>query len=182
MRKRASLLLATTLLVGLVVAGHTLPATGQGGPKILKFDRMIGVPDPYTVAANAIRGVPGGGLPWVVEEAHGDLRVSGRIVVEVEGLVLDPDDPDVPPAVAGTNPVASFKAIVSCQTVTAGAATIANVETGPFPATTTGDAEIKDTVDLPEPCIAPIVFVTSPTGAWFAATGFSNAAASDPAG
>jgi hypothetical protein len=27
-------------------------------------------------------------------------------------------------------------------------------------------------VDLPSPCIAPIVFVTSPNGAWFAATGF----------
>jgi len=26
-------------------------------------------------------------------------------------------------------------------------------------------------VGLPQPCIAPIVFVTSPTGAWFAATG-----------
>jgi hypothetical protein len=27
------------------------------------------------------------------------------------------------------------------------------------------------TVSLPSPCIAPIVFVTAPTGAWFAATG-----------
>ena len=31
---------------------------------------------------------------------------------------------------------------------------------------------ISDTIVLPQPCIAPIVFVTSPGGAWFAATGF----------
>jgi hypothetical protein len=38
-----------------------------------------------------------------------------------------------------------------------------------------GDATIKATVDLPDPCVAPIVFVTSGTGSapgsWFAATG-----------
>jgi hypothetical protein len=45
------------------------------------------------------------------------------------------------------------------------------VATGDFPATITGDAEIEAAVDLPTPCIAPVVFVTSPGGAWFAATG-----------
>jgi hypothetical protein len=45
------------------------------------------------------------------------------------------------------------------------------VLTDPFPATPDGDATIEATVDLPEPCIAPVVFVTSPTNAWFAATG-----------
>ena len=54
---------------------------------------MVGVPRPYTLAANAIRGVPGGGLPWVVDSAKGELRVDGRIEVKVEGLVVDPDDP-----------------------------------------------------------------------------------------
>jgi hypothetical protein len=39
------------------------------------------------------------------------------------------------------------------------------------PATTTGDAEIGAKVTLPSPCFAPIVFVTSGGGAWFAATG-----------
>ena len=33
------------------------------------------------------------------------------------------------------------------------------------------DALIDEVLDLPDPCIAPIVFVTSPTGAWFAVTG-----------
>jgi hypothetical protein len=46
-----------------------------------------------------------------------------------------------------------------------------NRETGLVPATSDGDARIRAQIDLPEPCIAPIVFVTSPTNAWFAATG-----------
>ena len=39
------------------------------------------------------------------------------------------------------------------------------------PATTGGDFETEAALGLPSPCIAPIVFVTSPGGAWLAATG-----------
>jgi hypothetical protein len=50
-----------------------------------------------------------------------------------------------------------------------------NLATAPVPASPDGDATIKATVDLPDPCVAPIVFVTSgtgpPPGNWFAATG-----------
>jgi len=73
--------------------------------------------------------------------------------------------------------VASCKAIVSCQSVVAGAAAVVNVESPLAPATVGaasaggGNATIEATLTLPSPCIAPIVFVTSPTGAWFAATG-----------
>ena len=52
-----------------------------------------------------------------------------------------------------------------------GGAATRNVTTGDFPATTAGDAEIEAAIELPSPCIAPIVFVTSPGGAWFAVTG-----------
>jgi hypothetical protein len=52
-----------------------------------------------------------------------------------------------------------------------GAAAVENVSTDPFPATTTGDSKIEATVSLPSPCFAPIVFVTSPGGSWFAVTG-----------
>ena len=65
-----------------------------------------------------------------------------------------------------------FKAIVSCQTIGAGgSATVTHVSTAGFPASMEGDSHIRATVQLPHPCIAPIVFVTSPGGAWFAATG-----------
>jgi hypothetical protein len=174
MRKNALLLLScVVLVVGLLAAGPASMATGHGS-KILKFHTMVGVPRPYTDPVNAIRGVPGGGLPWVIDSAKGELQVDGEVEVDVEGLVLDPNDQDVIDAgLAGTNPVPSFKAIVSClSTDAAGNAVTSNVETGLFPASTSGDSEIEDTVDLPDPCIAPIVFVTSPGGQWFASTGF----------
>lgn len=174
MRKSALLLLASVMLVGgVVVAGPASLATGQGTPKILEFDTMVGVPRPYTGVTNAIRGIPGGGLPWVVDSANGELRVDGRIEVAVEGLVIDPNDAAaIAAGVAGTNPIPNFKAIVSCLSKDAeGDASTANVQTGLFPADAAGNSTIEDTVSLPDPCIAPIVFVTSPGGSWFAATG-----------
>ncbi|TDC49704.1 hypothetical protein E1212_17185 [Jiangella ureilytica] len=41
----------------------------------------------------------------------------------------------------------------------------------PFPAHTRGDSRVADTIDLPEPCIAPVVFVGPNATTWFAATG-----------
>lgn len=173
MRKNALLLLSCLVLAGaLLASGPASMATGKGS-KILKFDTMVSVPRPYTDPANAIRGVAGGGLPWVIDSAHGQLRVDGDIEIEVEGLVIDPNDPmAIAAGLAGINPVANFKAIVSCLSKdAAGNATMPTVQTGLFPASMAGDSEIEDTVSLPDPCIAPIVFVTSPNGAWFAATG-----------
>jgi hypothetical protein len=132
---------------------------------------MTPVVRPFIGATNAVRNVPGGGIPWMLAGAKGELSADGRIEVSVRGLVLAEG------ANAGTNPIPQFKAIVSCLTPTfdtSGALTVATVNraTNTFPASTTGDAEIEDVVSLPSPCIAPIVFVTSPTGAWFASTGF----------
>jgi hypothetical protein len=51
------------------------------------------------------------------------------------------------------------------------AAATVNVSTALAPASATGDAKIEGTVELPSPCFAPIVFVTSPGGMSFAVTG-----------
>jgi len=144
-----------------------LPAfAGPSDPKILEFATMAGVAAPYTGGTNAIRGVPGGGLPWVLDEAKGELRSDGRLEVQVRGLVLAAG------ANTGTNPIPAFRAIVSCLSINdAGEANTVNVGTAPFPASSTGDAKIEATVELPDPCYAPIVFVTSPAGSWFAVTG-----------
>jgi hypothetical protein len=100
-----------------------------------------------------------------------DAPTAERNPLHVRGLVLADQSP-VPPALQGTNPVPDFKAIVSCQSISAaGAADIANVSTAQFPASSAGNADINATVSLPHPCIAPVIFVTSPAGAWFAATG-----------
>jgi hypothetical protein len=140
---------------------------------VLAFHTLIGVPRPFTGNANAIRGVNGGGLPWVIADAKGDLWADGDVKVKVEGLVLDPSDPDaIARGLAGVNPSPAFKVIVSCLSVDAGGEmTTVNVETAPAPATSDGDSKITGVVALPEPCIAPILFVTSPTGSWFATTG-----------
>ena len=157
------------VIVGALLAPSLISAANNEA-SVVKFDVMVGVTQPYTGNANPIRGVGGGGLPWDIDAAHGKLDADGRLRITVEGLVLARRDP-VPSNLQGTNPIPNFKAIVSCQTITGGAATVTNVETGLVPATTTGDAKINTVIALPSPCIAPIVFVTSPTGAWFAATG-----------
>jgi len=162
------LALSTFLLAG------SVSTASADESKVLQFNTMIGVPRPYTGGTNAIRGVPGGGLPWVIEFGKGKLNPDGDLDVLVKGLVLDPNDPAViAGGRGGTNPIPNFMAIVSCMSKDAnGNAAIANVSTGLFPADTAGNAHIQDTVTLPQPCIAPIIFVTNPGGAWFAATGF----------
>jgi hypothetical protein len=78
------------------------------------------------------------------------------------------------PAATGTNPVPTFRAVVGCQSIGGGAAVTVNRVTARFPTTATGDASFNGNVDLPSPCIAPIVFVTTGTGdppAWFSVTG-----------
>lgn len=158
------------LIVSAFFTAGSVSTANADESKILQFNTMIGVPRPYTGATNAIRGVPGGGVPWVIEFARGNLSPAGSVDVLVKGLVIDPNEPV---AVAGTNPSPVFKVIVSCLSRDAsGSAVTINVSTQNFPADSAGNAHIKDTVSLPQPCVAPIIFVTSGGGSWFAATGF----------
>ena len=166
--KRFGLALVGTLLV----AALAIPALGIGsgdGRKVLDFKTLAGVTAPYT-GANPIRGLTGGGLPWEIADANGSVRADGRVKVEVEGLVLARRAP-VPTNLQGTNPIPRFGAIVSCLTTVGGAATTANLATSTAPASSAGDAELDTTVNLPSPCFAPIVFVTTPGGAWLAVSG-----------
>lgn len=167
--KRFMLVLVSVVLAASVVA-PVMSSASKGHRAVLEFDVMAPVVEPYTGTANPIRDVPGGGLPWEIDSAKGELRPDGKLEVEVEGLVLARRAP-VPEAQQGTNPVPSFKAIVSCLTSSDGAPTTTNVATDLFPATTSGDSEIEASVPLPSPCFAPIVFVASPNGAWFSVTG-----------
>jgi hypothetical protein len=173
MKKIFVLTVIVLMVMSTLLAGSVSTATAKE-PKILEFDTMVGVPRPYTGATNAIRGVPGGGLPWVIASGTGELKASGKLEITVMGLVLDPNDPAViASGRGGTNPSPNFKAIVSCLSRdAAGSPTTVNVSTGLFPASASGDSQIEQTLSLPNPCIAPIIFVTSPTGSWFAATGF----------
>ena len=119
---------AMLLILSAFLTAGSVSTANADESKVLEFNTMIGVPRPYTGATNAIRGVPGGGVPWVIEFARGKLSPSGSVDVLVKGLVIDPNEP-------------------------------------------IAIAHINDTVSLPQPCIAPIIFVTSGGGNWFAATG-----------
>lgn len=130
---------------------------------------MVGVSPPYTGATNPIRGINGGGAPWVIGDAEFRVRTGGRVDVEFEGLVIGPGGPA---AIVGTNPALTQKVIVSClSTDAAGAPTTVNSSSETFDVTAEGNADVRVHVDLPSPCIAPIIFVTSVGGSWFAASG-----------
>lgn len=151
---------------------------------VLEFERMAGVPAAAAGNGALTRGIPGGFLPWVVGEANGKLTVTGKLDVRVRGLVFDPNAPGVvahdqnlPPdqKIGGKNPIPDFKAIVSCLTIDQnGNLVVDNIVTDPFPADVKGNSNIHTHVQLPQPCIAPIVFVATPGAApaWLAATGF----------
>ena len=141
----------TLLAAGTVSAG----AHVAGG--LIEFDSMTPVTGAAVGAVNA-RGITGGGKPWAITSGTGEVDRRGHVEVTVRGLVI----PVAP--FNGTNPVGSFRATLSCITPHG----VVNVMTGSFAASPAGDATIEDTVRLPHPCKQPIVFVTSPTGAWFA--------------
>lgn len=172
-KTQIGLLLAISLVLGGI---FMRPAqVNADDMSVLKFGTMVGVPKALTGAQSPIRGVNGGGLPWVINGADGKLSASGELTIHVNGLVLDPTDPiAIARGIGNTNPISSFRALVSCQTASGG---IVNIMTDAFPATTGlvsaggGNAEIETMISLPHPCIAPILFVTSPGGAWFATTG-----------
>ena len=155
---------AMTSAVAVVVLVSAVAAARGGGQSLFEAKAMVGVSGPYLGAANPIRGVAGGGAPWSIDAAQAELTSDGRLEVSVTGLVLTN---------TGVNPVASFRAVLSCQTIDGmGNPAVVNLSTGDFPATSTGDAIIEQTLTLPSSCLAPIVFVTNPTGRWFAVTGF----------
>ncbi|MGE5128074.1 MAG: hypothetical protein ACM3IK_00440 [Sphingomonadaceae bacterium] len=169
--RNVSRLAGALVLIGVMAAG-SLSAVAKDGrekaPKILEFDTMVGVSPALTGAQQPIRGINGGGLPWMVGGASGELTVNGHLEIAVAGLVFAAG-PN-----AGSNTISSFRAVVSCLTSDGSAM---NVATPAFPATTGpassggGNAAFEGDLALPQPCIAPIVFVTSPGLAWFATTG-----------
>ncbi len=133
---------------------------------ILTWTTMAPVTGPYVGSSNPIRGIPGGGLAWAISGASGTLMSNGALKIRVRGLVFA-EGPNT-----GTNTVPFFRAEVSCLSINgSNQADTVNLLTDAFPADSMGNSTINTDVALPSPCVAPIVFVTSPTGAWFAVTG-----------
>lgn len=180
MRRTLLFLLSVLAWVAIVDLASALPAAPRHHgpppptPRLLAFDHMYGVDGPFVGDANLIRGIPGDELPWTVARfIRGRLDTEGNLKIEVRGLVFA-DKPSVPPDLRGKNDESDFRAVVSCLTEQSDTEVgTANVTTAGFPATEEGDATIDTQVKLPNPCVAPIVFVIAGSeDKWFAVTGF----------
>jgi hypothetical protein len=167
MRSKALIMAIGFLFLGAAYSSPSSAGSG-GGVAILAFKTMFPLEAPYIGATNAIRTIPGAGAPWKIKNGSGELHVDGRLKVRTKGLVL---------VSTGKNPITMFQAVVSCMSIGAGpSATVANVSTDPYPADMQGDSLVNTHIDLPSPCIAPIIFVAIPaslSGAqhWIAVTG-----------
>jgi hypothetical protein len=169
-RHHAITALVLTLLAITILVGASFAEEGDdNGKTILKFNTMIG--DPGSGPANVIRGVQGAGAPWVIlRSVRGELRTNGRLTIFVRGLVI----PIAP--FNNSNPSPMFGAELSCQDPTDSTKSVL-FSAGTFPATTgadAGDANIVAKLTLPNQCTAPVILITSPGGAWFAATGWQT--------
>jgi len=145
----------------------------EGSALILTFDTLTPAAYHPAGSANAVRGIAEAGLAWVLRAGSGSLSCDGHLLVRIRGLVLA-SHPSVPASLRGTNPFPSFRAVVSCLSVGPdGTVAIANVGTGDFEASSSGNSDIDARVSLPQPCTAPILLVTGPAGAerWLAVTG-----------
>jgi hypothetical protein len=155
MLRRLRPALAAAFAASVIVTGVTVAASG--GQKLIDSP-MAGIP----AGAPTIAGVLGGGAPWRIDEGHAQLRADGRLHIEVQGLVLNAGP------LIGTNPIPTGVGIVSCG----GGAQI--VTSSPVPYSSTGDATVDQRIQLPETCLAPVVFFAGVTGGgprWFAVNG-----------
>ena len=179
MRRIGFALLGALALASLLAAATTVMARdgddqrGREGRTILEFDTMTPVVAPFTGPTHAIRGIGGGGVPWEIQRGEGELSANGRLEVRVVGLVI---------ASTGVNPLSTFIAAVNCLTTSSAQAADTGVTllTPTVPVGANGNARFEATLNLPHPCIAPIVFVGTPildsnghpvSLRWFATTG-----------
>jgi hypothetical protein len=176
--------LATIVAAVVIIAAFSgRPASVEAQPvtveTVLNFTSMVGVDDAF-IDNTVVRGVMGDELPWDVGTVDGSLTTDGHLHLAVTGIVFS-NDPRVPVNLRGINDEEEFRAVVSCLTNGPrpgghgrghGLVETRNIFTDGFPATRTGDSTIDTMVTLPNPCVAPIVFVMSGSeNKWFAVTG-----------
>jgi hypothetical protein len=171
-----------SLLSMVALSSLTPPLNGAGAPSreshesrsLQTFDTMYGVDGPFVGEGFPIRGIPGDELPWEVKEARGKLDTDGHLTIRVKGLVFK-DAPEVPVELRGKNDESEFRGVVSCWTEEGDQVGTVNVVTPGFPATVSGDSLIRATLNLPDPCVAPIIMVLAGSeDKWFAVTGFES--------
>ncbi|HTD79941.1 MAG TPA: hypothetical protein VK898_20060, partial [Chloroflexota bacterium] len=76
-------LVGTLLIAALMVPALSAGARDSEGRKVLEFETMAPVTGPFVGTANPIRGLGGGGLPWVIASGSGELAANGALEVRV---------------------------------------------------------------------------------------------------
>jgi hypothetical protein len=161
-------------LVSIAALALGASPSAHGSPRLLVFTTMFGVDGAFVGDANPVDEVPGDELPGEISHAIGSLDTAGNLFVVVRGLVFK-DDPSVPPELRGINDEAEFRAEVSCLTEEGEAVVRRNVLTQGFPANRHGNSLIFAHIELPDPCIAPALFILAGSEhKWFAVTGFET--------
>jgi hypothetical protein len=153
---RRSLLISTGVLAAALVAAGVLTAgtaaaashSGPLGHRDNRGEVLSAALAPSVPTDPAIFGAAPGGAPWKLTHGQADLSSSGRILVDVRGLVLTS---------TGANPVPDLAASVYC------AGTLA-ATTAPVPFSTTGNARIRTTLSLPALCPVPAILLNPATG------------------
>src|SRR5690349_20405530 len=105
----------------------------------------------------AVGGVTSGLAPWVVKEGETSVSSSGRIEVEVNGLLIGPGGPAN--LVGTTATVTMVAASLVCGGTGGTVVPVPDLSITPSPLSTAGNAEIQQQVTLPATCFAPVVLV-----------------------
>jgi hypothetical protein len=170
----------TKLLLVSALLAAALPMLAVSGSKshglVLGIKNMYPVSGAFVQELNTtepnMRGIPGDSKAWKINKAiKGQLFSTGRLVIQVRGLVPGDDTP---------NSESEFRAAVSCLTVgndpndpQTQIVETANALTSGFPTGPDGNAVIRAKLNLPSPCVAPVVMILNGAGsAWLAVTGF----------
>ena len=141
-----------SLVISAAVAASLVPASSAIAHDDSSHHRsrdLLRAPIAGSMPNQPINGVKSGGAPWVIDEGNARVRTDGRIEVRVEGLVIP-----TPPQ-NGTNPVPTLSASLSCNGKKPGR----HMTTRAVPFSKAGDARIRDTIRIPQRCIAPVVML-----------------------
>lgn len=154
--KRVLLALTTALVAAMSMAlaagafgdhgGHDQRGH-NGGKAVLEESLAPSVPTDPT-----FHGVAPGGAPWVLKRGAVELKRSGRLELEVRGLVI----PN-PPGDGTPGPVMTISASLYCG---ADSSTTAADTTPQVPIDRRGNARIRDrSFSVPDTCLAPVILV-----------------------
>ncbi len=164
--KILAIISATVLIAGLVAL---IPPEQVEAKKVnLVNDDLIGLP----VKELKIRGIVGGGAPWVVANSDVKLDQKGKLHVKVKGLQITGTGSSSDGTIGS---VSSIWASLTCKGSGSGSgASKVFTSTSGAPLKPNGDANLKTTIPIPSSCLGPIMLIRANTGTgpWIAASGF----------